>query len=58
MAEDKSNAEDAKSYRATKIMLVVVCLLFVWYLFADRMTPYTASARMQAFVIPVVPEVS
>ena len=33
-------------------------LLFVWYLMGDRVTPYTANARVKAIVINVVPEVS
>jgi len=31
--------------------LIVVSL--VWYLLADRFTPYTQQARVQAFVVPV-----
>ena len=50
--------EAKKTYRATKIMLVIIALIFIWYLVADRLTPYTASARTQAFVIQVVPDVS
>jgi multidrug resistance efflux pump len=58
MAEHTAAATDAKPFLATKIMLIVIFVLFIWYLVADRLTPYTASARTQAFVIPVVPEVS
>jgi len=58
MAEHTPAAADAKTHRATKIMLAVIFVLFIWYLAADRLTPYTASARLQTFVIPVVPEVS
>ncbi|PRX32830.1 multidrug resistance efflux pump [Paraburkholderia sp. BL18I3N2] len=39
----------------------VVCLIVVsltWYLLADRFTPYTQQARVQAYVIPVAAEVS
>jgi multidrug resistance efflux pump len=36
--------------------LIVVSLL--WYLLADRLTPYTQQARVQAFVVPVAAEVS
>jgi multidrug resistance efflux pump len=58
MAEHTAAAADAKPFLATKIMLIVVFVLLIWYLVADRLTPYTASARLQTFVIPVVPEVS
>ncbi len=33
-------------------------VLFVWYLAADRFTPYTSNVRVKAIVIDVVPEVS
>ena len=58
MADHAVAPEDGKTHLATKIMLAVILLLLIWYLVADRLTPYTASARLQAFVIPVVPEVS
>jgi multidrug resistance efflux pump len=36
-----------------------MCLaLFVWHLLADRFTPYTDQASVQALVVPVVPRVS
>ena len=44
--------------RMTLIVLAVCVLLFVWYLFADRFAPYTDIARVEAFVVPVVPQVS
>ncbi|HEY6609862.1 MAG TPA: HlyD family secretion protein [Pseudomonas sp.] len=36
--------------------LIVLSLL--WYLLADRFTPYTQQARVQAFVVPVAAEVA
>ena len=36
--------------------LIVLSLL--WYLLADRFTPYTQQARVQAFVVPVATEVA
>ena len=41
--------------------LVVVALIvasLAWYFVADRLTPYTSQARVQAFVVPVSGEVS
>ncbi|MCC8393664.1 HlyD family secretion protein [Paraburkholderia sp. MMS20-SJTR3] len=38
------------------IGLIVVSL--IWYLLADRLTPYTQQARVQAYVVPVAAEVS
>ena len=42
----------------TRIFAFLALLLFVWYLFADRITPYTSLARVKAIVIDVVPQVS
>ncbi len=44
--------------RMTLIVLAVCVVLFLWYLFADRFTPYTDIARVEAFVVPIVPQVS
>lgn len=44
--------------RVTRIVLYVVGFLFVWYILADRLAPWTDQARIQAYVIPIVPEVS
>ena len=56
---DAQEIGDVKqTYRATKIMLTIIVLIFIWYVVSDRLTPYTASARLQAFVVPVVPDVS
>lgn len=36
-----------------------VCLfLLVWYMIGDRFTPFTTQARINAFVVPVVPQVA
>ena len=37
--------------------VLIVCSL-AWYFVADRLTPYTSQARVQAFVVPVAAEVS
>jgi multidrug resistance efflux pump len=44
--------------RVTRIVLIVCAVIFVWYLFADRITPYTDQARVKALLVPVVPRVS
>lgn len=44
-----------------KALRWVVCLIIVsliWYLLADRFTPYTQQARVQAYVVPVAAEAS
>jgi len=61
--KDNKGAEQAEAKsdpvkRITKIVLYVVGFLFVWYILADRLAPWTDQARVQAYVIPIVPEVS
>lgn len=54
-------------YLTTVILLMdrfvktVACLciaVFLWYVAADRMTPFTSNARVKAVVTPVIPKVS
>jgi multidrug resistance efflux pump len=44
--------------RWTLIVLAVCAVLMIYYLVADRITPYTSQARVNALVIPIVSEVS
>ena len=44
--------------RWTFIVLALAIVLFAWYLRADRVTPYTSQARVNALVVPIAPEVS
>lgn len=44
--------------KATKYVLIIVAILFIWYVVADRIAPWTDQARVQAYVIPIVPQVS
>ena len=44
--------------RWTLILLVVCAVLLTWYLRADRVTPYTSQARVNALVVPIAPQVS
>ncbi len=44
--------------RITRIVLTVSLVIFIWYLFADRYTPYTDQARIKTLVVPIVPRVS
>jgi multidrug resistance efflux pump len=45
------------SKKGVKLVVVVIVLSLAWYLLADRFTPYTQQARVQAFVVPVASEV-
>ncbi len=42
----------------TSLVAFLTLLLFVCYLFDDRMTPYTSKTLLKAIVIEVVPQVS
>lgn len=44
------------SSKGVKWVLILIGISLVWYLLADRFTPYTQQARIQAFVIPVAAE--
>ncbi|MCR3901573.1 HlyD family secretion protein [Aeromonas hydrophila] len=55
---DSSASPGQASRRATLGLLVLILLLLIWYLLADRLTPYSSQARVQAFVVPVAAEVS
>jgi multidrug resistance efflux pump len=46
------------SRRAVKWVVGVIVVSLIWYLLADRFTPYTQQARVQAYVVPVAAEVS
>jgi multidrug resistance efflux pump len=63
-ASDDSEAESAPPAKAdpirrvTRIVLIVCAVIFIWYLFADRLTPYTDQARVTGLVVPIVPRVA
>src|SRR5215813_12196296 len=44
--------------RWTLIILGVIVALYLYSIIADRMTPYTSQAIVQAYVVRVAPEVS
>ena len=44
--------------KAVNWVAVLILLSLVWYLLADRYTPYTQQARVQTFVVPVASEVA
>ena len=44
--------------KITKYILAITALIFIWYIIADRHAPWSDQARVQAYVIPIVPQVS
>ena len=55
---DSTASPGQASRRATLGLLAAILLLLIWDLLADRLTPYSSQARVQAFVVPVAAEVS
>jgi multidrug resistance efflux pump len=46
------------SGQAVKWVVCLIVVSLIWYLFADRFTPYTQQARVQAYVVSVAAEAS
>ena len=44
--------------KGTAVVLLAILLSLVWYLLADRFTPYTTQARVQGYVVGVAPKVA
>ncbi len=42
----------------TRIVLLLAAIVFIWYVYSDRFTPYTDQARVTEITIPVVPRIS
>lgn len=57
-AEDNPPAPGDPVRRWTLIVLMVIVVLICWYLVADRLTPFSSQARVQAYVVPIAPQVS
>lgn len=61
-AEDSPQEQEdvaAASVRKGSLgILAVIVLSLVWYLLADRFTPYTTQARVQGYVVGVAPKVA
>ncbi len=58
--ENQTTTDDAPDpvRKVTKYVLIIIAILFLWYVVADRIAPWTDQARVQAYVIPIVPQVS
>jgi len=44
--------------RWTRILLIVVAVLFLWYVAADRVAPWTDQARVDGFIVAIAPKVT
>jgi multidrug resistance efflux pump len=56
--EATSKAPQDPVRKWTLIILALCGVLMVYYIVADRITPYTTQARVNALVVPIAPEVS
>jgi multidrug resistance efflux pump len=55
-SEDKPQKDPVKKW--TRVLLILALVMFVLYLVADRFTPFSSQAKLNAFVVPIAPEVS
>jgi multidrug resistance efflux pump len=59
LAEEQPPAKPGKGTRmGASVVAVLLVASLLWYFVADRLTPYTSQARVQAFVVPVAAEVA
>jgi multidrug resistance efflux pump len=56
-ANEKNKSTDAAGVW-TRRLLIVAAVLWIWHLFADRITPYSEHARVRTYITPIVPQVS
>ena len=56
---DNERSDVQKSVnKGALIVIAIILLTILWYLFADRLTPYTSQARVQGYVVGVSPKVA
>ena len=56
--EEKNQKKSDPVRRWTLIIFGLIAVVFLYSIIADRMTPYTSQAIVQAYVVRVAPEVS
>lgn len=63
MSEEKADTESVVEVhdpvkKITRITLIVITIVFIWYVVADHLAPWTDQARVQAYVVPIVSQVA
>lgn len=58
LAEEQSQQPRDPVRRYTRILLSVAAVLFIWYVWADRVAPWTDQARVDGFLVAITPKVS
>ncbi len=53
---EESKRDPVKMWTGITVALCIV--LFIGHILADKYTPYTSNGRIEAFVVPIVPQVS
>ncbi len=56
IAEEKKKRDPVKLW--TGIVVGLCIAIFIGHILADKYTPYTSNGRVEAFVVPIVPQVS
>jgi multidrug resistance efflux pump len=56
--DDEKKSAESSVRKGSAGVLILILVSLVWYLAADRYTPYTQQARIQGFVVGVAPKVS
>lgn len=61
--DDQPAADDAPKKRDpikfwTRTALILLVVLFTAHIIGDKYVPYTANARVEAYIVPIAPEVS
>ncbi|KAA1188437.1 HlyD family secretion protein [Pseudohalioglobus sediminis] len=57
-SQDTQGQAPAAVRRGGVVIAALILLSLAWYLSADRFTPYTTQARVQAYVVGIAPQVS
>jgi multidrug resistance efflux pump len=55
--EDQGEQTDPV-HKFTFILLGIIAFLLVWYVLADRYTPWTDQSRVKGWIVPITPKVS
>ena len=57
--DDNPEKHEVRSaIRVTRIVFLLAALIFIWYIYSDRRTPYTTEGSIMEIVIPITPRVS
>lgn len=58
--EEQPTTDQSKSgvKKWTALVLLICLVLLVLHVLSDKFSPYTGDARIQAFIVPIVPQVS